>query len=262
MPRIRLIHWKAEAVRYLERLRSADYQTDYSEQFEPGLLPEWRQSPPNAFVIDLSRLPSHGREIAIMLRQSPATRNVPLVFCEGEPEKVERTKTDLPDAAYCTFRGLLPTLKKALARRVETVVIPTAMMDRYATRTAAQKLGIKAGSSVLLVDPPQDYLRVLGELPPEVEFIEEDTSRAPVTLCFVHSAAELPEMLSRVRAGVAQSRLWILWKKGKTGPGDVSERLVRENALELGLVDYKVCSVNAVWTGMLFALKGSSRSRA
>ncbi len=263
MPRIRLIHWKGtEAARYLERLRSAQYQADYSERFEPRLMREWRASPPDAFVIDLSRLPSQGREIAIMLRQSPATRNIPLVFCEGEPEKVKRTTVDLPDATYCTFGGLLPALKRALAQRVENVVVPTAMMDRYATRTAAQKLGIKADCSVLLVDPPLDYLTVLGDLPPGVELIEGNAATAPVTLCFVHSAAELPEVLSRVRGRAAQSRLWILWRKGRTGPGDVSERLVRENALDLGLVDYKVCSVNTVWTGLLFAARGSSNSGA
>src|SRR5689334_9126671 len=100
MPRIRLLHWKAsEATRHIDLLRQAGYQIDYEEQFRPALMKSWRESPPDAFVIDLSRLPSHGREIAIALRQSSRTRCVPIIFCCGEKEKVDRTRDTLPDAS-------------------------------------------------------------------------------------------------------------------------------------------------------------------
>src|SRR5579875_1689898 len=103
MPRIRLLHWKAqEAKPYFEALRESGYTVEYDEQFRPALMKEWRESPPDAFVIDLSRLPSQGREIAIALRQSKRTRSVPIVFCEGAEEKVGAIRSVLPDAAYCT----------------------------------------------------------------------------------------------------------------------------------------------------------------
>jgi hypothetical protein len=63
-------------------------------------------------------------------------------------------------------------------------------------------------------------------------------------------------VLSRLQHLAGQSKLWILWQKGgKAAAGDVTETGVRQHALDLGLVDYKICSVNNVWTGMLFAVK-------
>lgn len=224
----------------------------------------WRESPPDAFVIDLSRLPSHGREIAIALRQSPRTRCVPIVFCDGEEEKVARTRSELPDASYCTRAKLRSTLRKALANRPADPVKPVQMMDRYASRTAAQKLGIKEFSTVLALGAPRDFAKVLGELPPGVDVWNEtlelldgpSPAKASVTLCFVGQPHSLLPALSKVRALARSSKLWILWRKGGSAArGDVTETLVRESAIDLGLVDYKICSVNEVWSAMLFAPK-------
>ena len=64
---------------------------------------EFRKDPPDAVVIDLDRLPSHGREAGVFLRGSKSTRLIPLLFVctegvEGDPEKVARVKETLPDA--------------------------------------------------------------------------------------------------------------------------------------------------------------------
>jgi hypothetical protein len=34
---------------------------------------------------------------------------------------------------------------------------------------------------------------------------------------------------------------------------------VRQGALAMGLVDYKICSVDGVWSGMVFAVKKARR---
>lgn len=258
MPRARLLHWKeSEAGPHIEALRKAGYQVDYEEQFRPALMKEWRDSPPDAFVIDLSRLPSHGREIAIALRHSPRTRAVPIVFCGGEEEKVARIRGELPDASYCALPKLRSTLRTALANRPADPVKPLQMMDRYGSRSAAQKLGIKESSTVRLVEPPRNAVQALGDLPHNVEILD-DTSigTASVTLCFLHEAHSLLPTLSRVRGLAGTSKLWILWRKGGSAArGDVTENALRQNAMALGLVDYKICSVNNVWSAMLFAAK-------
>jgi hypothetical protein len=60
--------------------------------------------------------------------------------------------------------------------------------------------------------------------------------------------------MSRVRNLAATTRLWILWrKKGARGHEGVTERLIRETGIDLGLVDYKICSVDKTWSAMLFA---------
>jgi CheY-like chemotaxis protein len=258
MSRVRLLHWNAsEAATYVELLRTAGYDVDYDHEFRPGMMRLWRESPPDAFVIDLSRLPSHGREIAIALRQSPVLRRIPIVFCEGVEEKVSQIKAQLPDAVYCRTGTLRFALKRAIANPPKEPAKPTAMMDRYASKTVAQKLGIKESSTVALIDPPPDYAKVLGEIPAHVEFLEHSGEPAAVTLCFVREVHSLRRTVSEVRALAVATKLWILWpKKASRAGGGLTERLVREHATELGLVDYKICSVNEVWSAMLFALKG------
>jgi CheY-like chemotaxis protein len=254
-----LIHWRStEAAAHILKLRNAGYEVEYEEEFRPGLMKEWRESPPDVFAIDLSRLPSHGREIAIALRQSKATRSIPIVFCDGDSQKVAIIRELLPDAAYCELRSLAATLKKALAAPPRDAVRPVAMMDRYKARSAAEKLGIREGNRVAVVGAPRDYDRVLGPLPSDVDLQETENgdSSAHVHLCFAHHPDHLVSTLSSLRRYAKSSKLWILWRKGgKSAAGDVTERLVRATALDLGLVDYKICSVNEIWTAMCFALK-------
>ncbi|MBV9155322.1 MAG: hypothetical protein JO097_03615 [Acidobacteriaceae bacterium] len=257
MARVRLLHWKAaEAALHIDLLRRAGHEIEYDEQFRPALLRGWRESPPEAFVIDLSRLPSHGREIAIALRQSPLTRRIPLVFVDGTKEKVDRIRTELPDASYCSSAKLSVALEQALAHPPDRPVKPVQMMERYGARTAPQKLGIKPGSTLALVNPPRDVMKVLGELPRDVAVVEGNGAGAAVTLCFVNEAHSVRQSLSKLREMAGQTKLWILWPKGgSTSRGDLTESLVRENAIDLGLVDYKICSVNQMWSAILFALK-------
>jgi CheY-like chemotaxis protein len=259
MPRIRLIHWKSsEACAHIHTLDEAGFATEYEEQFRPQLLQSWRESPPDAFVIDLSRLPSHGREIAIALRQYKSTRAVPIVFCGGDPKKVASIRELLPDAEYCTLACMIRTLKAAIARPLADPARPLAMMERYKSRTAAQKLGIKEGGLVAVLNGPRDYTAALGALPADVEVIETDRGLrdAQVHVCFVHRPEELPDLLSRMRPLASHTKLWIAWRKGgKTNRGELNETLVRRQALDLGLVDYKICSLNDAWSALLFALK-------
>jgi hypothetical protein len=263
MPRIRLIHTKrSEARVHIQILDQAQFAVEYDEQLRTQLIQRWRESPPDAFVIDLSRLPSHGREVAVTLRQYKSTRTVPIVFCGGDPAKVAAIRELLPDAAYCELRNLIKTVKRAIAAPPADPVRPAAMMERYKSRNAAQKLGIKDGVLVAVLNPPRDYAAVLGPLPSDVAVVETEAGlpSAHVHVCFVQRPDELSDLLSRMRALAQRSKLWVAWRKGgKTDRGELNESIIRSHALDLGLVDYKICSLNATWSALLFALK---RSRA
>ena len=128
------------------------------------------RSQPLAAVIDLTRLPSHGRYVAAAIRATKSTRHIPIVFVDGDPEKVERVRKDLPDAVYTSRSRLVSALKRV--KPLADPVAPPRMMDRT-DRTTAEKLGIKAGARVALIDPPADYLRVLGRLPKDASLEEE-----------------------------------------------------------------------------------------
>lgn len=239
-----------------ERISGAGFQVDYDPVIDYTLYRKCRENPPNAIVIDLSRLPSHGREVAIALRQSAKTRQIPIVFCDGQAEKVKLTKQVLPDATYCTSRTLLTILRRV--RPLEDPLRPADMMNRYGSRTTAAKLGIKAGSRVAIIDAPADLNQILGELPKDTEFVEGD---GDVTLCFAHTVDNLRSEISRVRRLASKSKLWILWrKKSAAGHTGVTETLVRETGIDLGLVDYKICSVDRTWSALAFAQRKQVRS--
>src|ERR1043166_7044007 len=92
MPRVRVIHWKPdEAQPLLEAVRAAGFEPEYTPGPDgPPISRAIRANPPAAVLIDLSRLPSHGREVAVWMRNTKSTRMIPIVFANGEPEKVER----------------------------------------------------------------------------------------------------------------------------------------------------------------------------
>ena len=89
MHRVRLIHWNAtEAEEWAARLQAEGYDVEYA-LLSPSNLRALRAEPPDAVVVDLSRIPSQGRDTGVGLRIHKATRYVPLVFVGGAPEKVE-----------------------------------------------------------------------------------------------------------------------------------------------------------------------------
>lgn len=208
---------------------------------------------PRCFVIDLSRLPSHGREIAIALRQSAATRGTPIVFCGGEPNKVKAIRALLPDAAYCGPERLDASVTAALDAKPAQAIVPPPIMDRYASRSAAQKLGIRTGLKVALLEAPARVETILGTLPPDVEFVE---TGGDVTLCFLHDPDAVRQAFSDLRSQADKTKLWMLWRKKTSGHHTgITEPDVRETGTSLGLVDYKICSVDKNWSAMLFARK-------
>ena len=252
MARLRLFHWRAEEAKpLLTLLQAAGYSVDYKEPVSSYR--EVRSSPPDAIVIDLSRLPSHGREVAVFLRGSKATRHVPIVFVGGEPEKIEGVRRVLPDAVYTPVSRLRSALRSAIANPPADPLKPAQMMDRWGTRTTAQKLGIAANSRVFVVDPPSGYARAIGDLPEGASFEEESPTDCAVSLWFVHGIAEFQAALPRMRTLAARSRLWILWRKSRQD--GLNGNVVRSGAIDVGLVDYKICSIDETWSAMVFAIK-------
>src|SRR5579871_2981306 len=107
MARVRLFHWNPdEASPILDILRGGKFEVDYEAEFSPRIMRAVRDNPPDAVVIDLSRLPSHGREVATAMRGHKRMRAIPILFLGGAPEKVAIVRGKLPDAAYCERPGL------------------------------------------------------------------------------------------------------------------------------------------------------------
>ena len=257
--RVRLFHWKAaEAAPLIRSLTRSGHSVEYEENLSREASRSLRESPPDAVVIDLTRLPSQGREVATYLRGSKATRAIPLVFVDGVAEKVESIRALLPDAVFSSSGNVDRALVAAINTLPANPVVPTQMMDRYGDKTAAQKLGIKPGMKVGVFDAPRNYEAVLGPLPEGAILAERAAEIAPVTLWFVVDPDKLGSGLRAMARRAGQTKLWILWRKGKSSSaGFVNEQFLRESALAVGLVDYKVCRVDDAWSALAFARKKS-----
>src|SRR5438874_13005656 len=114
MMRIQLMHASArEAPSRVAQLASKGDEVvwkPWTPEFQRRLM----AAPPDAFVIDLDRSPSHGREAALYIRKTAALRRVPLIFAGGNSEKVEQTRALLPDAAYLAWEELPQGLHGAI----------------------------------------------------------------------------------------------------------------------------------------------------
>jgi hypothetical protein len=254
MRRVRLFHWNSkEAAALMTNLRAAGFEAVYNAETQSPSVRELKESGAVAVVVDLSRLPSHGKYVGAWVRGSKSTRHLPLVFVGGEAEKVEVIREQIPDAVYSSVAGVGAALKKAIVRPPRNPVVPRQMMETAPGRTAAQKMGIREGSVVGLIDPPADYVKVLGVLPDGVVLGEDSRQACPVTVWFVHDPGEYEAALASRRLLAAKSRLWIVWQRGRRD--GLNGNFVREAALAMGLVDYKICSLDGVWTGMVFAVK-------
>jgi len=250
MPRVRLFHWKAaEAGALIERLRAAGHAVDYDERPQDSVR-EMRRRPPDVVVIDLSRLPSRGRDAAAWLRARKAMRHIPIVFVNGAEERVDAMRQSIPDAVYVSGAKLRSAVRQAAANRPADPIVPQTMMERYATRTAAQKLGIREDTTVAVIDPPRNFdIGVEGNVRISERYGAPDGAAADITLWFVHDAAACIEALPDMRKLAARTRLWIVWRKGSR----VKQPFLRESAAAVGLVDYKICAVDRTWSAMLFA---------
>jgi hypothetical protein len=254
MPDIRLIHWNAgEAAERVERLRRLGYEVSSDLPSGPDFLRQLRQEPPLAVVIDLSRLPSQGRDMGVAIRHAAATRRVPLVFVGGAPDKIAQTKTVLPDAAFTTWERIGEDLAEAICNPPAQPIVPESAMAGYSGRPLAKKLGIKPGMTIALFAPPEGFGDLVGELPPGATFQESTAGSCGLAIWFVRSRDELARNLISISDAAGDVPLWIAWpKKASALRSDVGEADVRGAGLASGLVDTKICAIDGTWSGLLF----------
>jgi CheY-like chemotaxis protein len=254
MEHIRLVHWNAEeAEERAEHLKAAGYEVDHEVSAGPSLLHELGEDPPAAVVIDLSRLPSQGRDLALLVRKRKATRHIPLVFVGGDAEKTDRIQGILPDAVYTSWAQIGGLLEDAIRHPPENPVVPHSVFAGYSGKPLGEKLGIKANSVVALAGAPERFREILGDLPEGAQVHEGARSRCDLIIWFTRSGAELKEEIEEMAARLERGSLWIAWpKKASKMATDLSQQHVREVGLAAGLVDYKICSIDETWSALLF----------
>ncbi len=111
--RLFLIHWnQGEAEEHAKRLKAAGWDVELETEDGARGGNAVKMNPPNALVIYLTRLPSHGRETAHYLKETKSTRAIPIVFVGGKEDAVKQTKAKVPDALYIQEDELMDVLEK------------------------------------------------------------------------------------------------------------------------------------------------------
>jgi hypothetical protein len=132
----------------------------------------------------------------------------------------------------------------------------------YSGTPLPRKLGIKPEARLALVNAPDGFDDTLGELPPGVIVRRRAAgARFDVIVAFCGRSAQLKRGLPRWRAALDDAGgLWIAWPKRASGiDTDLGDGAVRELGLAAGLVDNKVCAIDATWSGLRFVYRLTDR---
>ena len=132
----------------------------------------------------------------------------------------------------------------------------------YSGTPLAKKLGIADGDALAIVNDPGHARELLAPLPPGVE-THADPGAADVILYVTLGRAELAAHIDLLGQAIFPERsLWVAWPKWSSGvPTDMTEDVVREVALPLGLVDNKVCAIDRTWSGLRLVWRKELRDR-
>ena len=250
MKTVRLVHWDHhEGLERRRQLEALGFDVDFDSGDSLFVARQIKAGPPDAVVIDLSRTPSHGREVAYSVRTRKATQHLPIVFVDGEQEKVAKTKLLLPDATFTTWGRIKTALPKALKNPPTHPIKPD--HNVYGTPTVG-KLGVKPGFKVALLASPKGFADTLKPWPAKVTLTARAEPNVDLFLCFSRSQRELQAHLLAIQIATRQSA-WLIWPKKASGVlSDLDGNVVRNSGLAAGWVDYKVCSIDDTWSGLAF----------
>ena len=128
----------------------------------------------------------------------------------------------------------------------------------YSGRPQAVKLGLKPGQRVCLHQPPDGW--ALSD-PPDGLAGPGPDGQADVILAFFTQADEIAAQLDELARRIYPAgALWVAWPRRAAGHrSDITENLIRDQALPIGLVDVKVAAIDEDWSGLRVVWRTENR---
>ena len=252
-PVVWLVHAnEAAGAACAKRLAELGYRAERRRWSSPEIV-RAKADPPSAVLIDLSRTPSLGRDVAIAMRSHRALLGVPFLLVDSASGVSANLKKFLPDAVVCDSRGIKASLAGVL-RKQPCGARLLSVFAAYQSTPLAKKLGIKTGSIVALRDAPRGLRATLGELPNGARLMPHRRAPRDLTMWFVHSRGVLVGEMSTMKQHASSGALWILWNKNAPRDADIrlTQATVRKVGLDAGLVDFKIARVDDDWAGLRF----------
>jgi hypothetical protein len=124
----------------------------------------------------------------------------------------------------------------------------------YSGTPLARKLGLRDGDRVLLVGAPDGLEAALDPLPPGTTVSRRARAPLDAIVFFATRRAEIERRHEALAARLTPAgMLWLAWPKRASGvETDVTEDVLREVLLPVGMVDTKVCAIDETWSGLRF----------
>lgn len=133
------------------------------------------------------------------------------------------------------------------------------MAKDYSKTPLYKKLGMKPKSRWQVIDPPADYWKLLGPVE-EVEFVEQGADLDGFHV-FTNRVEDLEQYMLILPSKIKKAgSIWFSWyKKSAKMPTEITEDIIRDTALALGLVDVKVCAVDPRWSALKIVWRVENR---
>ena len=134
-------------------------------------------------------------------------------------------------------------------------------MAGYSGRSVVQKLGLKPGFRIFVEGLSVPYSDIVGELPAELRVMKAAKAQLDAVHLFATSSTGLAAKLSAYRKAIAPAgMIWVSWpKKASKMPTDVTEDIIRAEALKRDLVDVKVAAIDETWSGLKLVIRKERR---
>jgi hypothetical protein len=129
----------------------------------------------------------------------------------------------------------------------------------YSKTPLFRKLGMKPGSVWKVIDPPENYHALVGDAP-GVVFSYKQTDLDGIHI-FTNDLEVMEQYMLECRHQIRKNgALWFSWYRKNAGlPTALSEDLIRQTAISLGLVDVKVCAVDRHWSALKVVWRRENR---
>ena len=138
------------------------------------------------------------------------------------------------------------------------------MASGYSETPLVKKLTLRDGMRVWFDAIPEHIIDEIDEYALELFFVADPAEGIDGAHIFVTERAALEAHLTALRHQISQDgQIWVSWpKKAANVPTDITEDIIREVCLPLGLVDTKVCAVDELWSGLKLVIRKELRQAA
>lgn len=122
----------------------------------------------------------------------------------------------------------------------------------YSGTPLPKKLGLKDGFIIKLINEPKYYFDLFPYIPANLK----NESNVHILKNFIYYfeksnkvfESNLPSLKNEIKQN---GMIWVSWpKKASKVSTDITEDVIRNYALHIGLVDIKVCAVNEIWSAL------------